>query len=416
MQFIMYLAAALLVAEVVAYGSDSGGNCIQSADEIVYSNKILLEYNFGFTEIGKKKETRYISKAGFRRVDSVYISNRENGAFDFLRKETDTLPKTYHDEDSLLMILKFKPNRIGFFTDTLRVVGTTYKTDTTIIYDTIVTVDTLVNVDTVFKRDTLIWKDVQLAFDTTTYNSPILLRGFSQVNIEAWAANVKGSFMEDSVVLKVTAKNINVFFDNYLQNRKFAYKFKFIINADLFYPTGFKIANLDNSQIIGSKLVLDLSGDDFEIDGTEKVIAEISGKLLLAQNLQSQIVLSDFRWNQDWIQTVMINGTLVADGMCFSKNSMIMMRDMEPELSINPNPAGETAELNIRTTEKGPFNIEIYNLYGRKVKSEGLSAYDGVFTNLKAYNIDLGGLSSGTYLMTVFTRFYMKTAVFTISK
>lgn len=414
MQFILFLAAVLLVAEIGAYGSDGGGNCIQSADEIVYSKKILLEYNFGFTEIGKKKETKYLSKAGFRRVDSIYISNRENGAFDFMHGYK--FPRRFPDEDSLLMYLYFKPNRIGYFTDTLRIIGTTYKTDTTITYDTIVTVDTMVNVDTVFKRDTLIWKDIHLSFDTTTYNSPILLRGFSLVNIEAWAANVKGSFMEDSVVLKVTAKNMNVFFDNYMQSRKFSYKFRFIINAELFYPTGFKIASLDNSQMIGSKLILDLSGDDFEIDGTEKVIAEISGKLLLAQNLQSQIVLSDFSWNQDWIQTVMINGSLVADGMCFSKNSMITMRDMEPELSINPNPAGETTELNIRTTEKGPFNIEIYNLYGRKVKSQGLSAYDGVFTNLKAYNIDLGELSSGTYLMTVYTRFYKKTTVFTICK
>lgn len=414
MQFIMSLAATFLVAVVVAFGSDSGDNCIQSADEIVYSKKILLEYNFGFTEIGKKKETKYLSKAGFRRVDSIYISNRENGAFDFMHGYK--FPRRFPDEDSLLMYLYFKPNRIGYFTDTLRIIGTTYKTDTTITYDTIVTVDTIVNADTVFKRDTLIWKDIHLSFDTTTYNSPILLRGFSLVNIEAWAANVKGSFMEDSVILKVTAKNMNVFFDNYMQNRKFSYKFRLSINADLFYPTGFKKASLDNNQMIGSKLVLDLSGDDFEIDGTEKVIAEISGKLLLAQNLQSQIVLSDFSWNLDWIQTVMINGTLVADGMCFSKNSMIMMRDMEPELSINPNPAGETTELNIKTTEKGPFNIEIYNLYGRKVKSRVLSAYDGVFTDLKAYNIDLSELSSGTYLMTVYTRFYKKTAIFTISK
>ncbi len=407
--------AAIVFAVSISLGRDVGGDLPKLTADTVFVTNVIAEHNFGFCEPNRKKERIFKSFVTFRRVDKIYMSYKSN-VFGF-QDSIKNYPVYFNDEDIFLMILNFQPKSNGFFEDTLRIVGTTFRKDTIVKYDTLISIDTIINNgDTSYVVNKKVMKDISFSLDSTVYDSPILLKGYSKLGMEVWADAVKASFDDDSVILRVTARNMAPIVDNYLQERKFNYSFSWSVNADLFYQTGIKYSYIKNSRIKDNRLLLTIEGSNLEIDGTEQVLAEISGKLLLSPVLFSQIIISDVEWNIPWMNTVITNGSLEAEGVCFSQNSRIMFQAKEPFIEIYPNPAGEKAEIEITTTEKGPFGIEIYNLLGRKIRSETLPVYNGEKTENKTYGIHLDGLSDGIYMLTLNTMFHTKTVLFSIQK
>ncbi len=130
------------------------------------------------------------------------------------------------------------------------------------------------------------------------------------------------------------------------------------------------------------------------------LLGSITGVVLHSDNFNNELKITNFEWSDTTIETEINNGWLKQEACVFDLSKMEVFQ--RAEMSVSPNPADGSTEIEIITGEKGNYELIISSLDGKKCYSESWRLEPGSTVVLRK-QIDLSTLSDGSYIITLRT-------------
>ncbi|MFP4368247.1 MAG: choice-of-anchor D domain-containing protein [Candidatus Kapaibacterium sp.] len=179
-----------------------------------------------------------------------------------------------------------------------------------------------------------------------------------------------------------------------------------LFNRSIFYPT-----DESNMEIIANQADLDdrlitVSASDRLITRADTLLGYLQGYTMLGNSQSTDLLIdiqsTDITTSEPVSEVAMQSGSLTIN-ICERGGPRLL--EFNPGgiiLSIEPNPAGNTAEAQVSVIEAGSHVLSIYNAGGEEVWRKEFSRAKG---GDKTYDfgLDISGLSSGIYFMRLQT-------------
>ena len=175
------------------------------------------------------------------------------------------------------------------------------------------------------------------------------------------------------------------------------------LDARVFYVRSIEKCNLKSMSISGEgKMTLKVFADSLLITSVSKDLAVLKGDILLGSEADSTILdIVDFAWTGSNINIEKSNGKILTYGVCVQDLRRLNKISKE-SLIIQPNPAEDFLEIEVRSAGFGKCELAIYNQQGEKKWSTAWSDNSGL-TDTKSFNPVISDLSSGIYLVRLVT-------------
>jgi len=196
-----------------------------------------------------------------------------------------------------------------------------------------------------------------------------------------------GSVGDDNFCLPLTSYLLNG--KNILINDSWRAQISF--DATAFTP------NAPNSgKIVNKRRIIDFDGNN-PIDINQSVSSQILGIVLLPDNWYNVLLLDSFIYNNPYITIVKHNGSLNIKNICQPNISHIQYI-RSTYLTINPNPADDHIRLNLTDAVQGTYLVEIFSLQGIKLSDFTWDTYE---RGNEEHLIDIKELSAGAYQLII---------------
>ena len=162
-----------------------------------------------------------------------------------------------------------------------------------------------------------------------------------------------------------------------------------------------------NSQDLPKMRTISIEGEAVNDTG---LLKDLPFTACLGNSVCTDIIIDTLIWQSNsHITTETENGTFCISNICPEGGiRLIDPNNKAALLSLTPNPAENTIELEFSLTEKSYTEISLYNILGNKVKtifSENVNIF-----NTRKIKADISDLSSGRYLLVFKTATVVETA------
>jgi|GEM_PF-3527379 len=211
------------------------------------------------------------------------------------------------------------------------------------------------------------------------------IKGIGTGEMFVWLPNVShevGSNICIPLFAKLTnKKNINI-------------KTKF--NCELKYDCTALLPQSNNSISLNDRIV-EFKNINISLSKDTSVIAELCGKVLLANEDTTPLRISEFELDNPYFEIKIKDGNLTMLGCAIDISRVIKLQ--QPEINIYPNPAGKELQIIVRIFEKTQVKIELINNLG--ITSSEI--FDGYMTSGEHF-IEFSPnyyISSGTYWVKI---------------
>ena len=152
------------------------------------------------------------------------------------------------------------------------------------------------------------------------------------------------------------------------------------------------------------------------------VITEIIGDVLLGQQDSTTVTLTSAAWQGTQYPITTADGRIVLTDVCYSGVTRYLLPTTIGFgiLSINPNPAKNTATFELGLLETGNASFELYDIFGQIVHSATWNippvSKGGTDAGRITHQVDVSNLPAGTYFSVVRTFSQRETKPFIITK
>jgi|GEM_PF-3221411 len=152
------------------------------------------------------------------------------------------------------------------------------------------------------------------------------------------------------------------------------------------------------------------------------VITEIIGDVLLGQQDSTTVTLTSAAWQGTQYPITTADGRIVLTDVCYSGVTRYLLPTTIGFgiLSINPNPAKNTATFELGLLETGNASFELYDIFGQIVHSATWNippvSKGGTDAGRITHQVDVRNLPAGTYFSVVRTFSQRETKPFIITK
>ncbi len=180
--------------------------------------------------------------------------------------------------------------------------------------------------------------------------------------------------------------------------------------ADMYMPVNINIGTFYDSYLDEDRRVLVIEGEDIIVSNRETTLAEIEGIILLGDQNETPLIISDFAYHSEFIDFTTINGRLRIGGMCFQDGSRVTLVKML-EAVISPNPGTGSVRIALNNCVEGNYEIKIFNLQGEIIKK--IQWTNGT-DDTKLLELDLTGTPTGVYRVSITGPFQQITYPITI--
>jgi hypothetical protein len=159
--------------------------------------------------------------------------------------------------------------------------------------------------------------------------------------------------------------------------------------AEIRYDATALIPN-ENFPIESGDRVITLSGNNIKFINNEIELGNFCGDVVLANKDVTPLRITQFKWNNANIDTILQNGSLTIMGLC--QRSIARIQIFNPvEFSIKQTIASNELEISTKNTTNEDI-LTIYSIIGIEM---------GNYICTKEMNIDVSGLSSGLYFVRI---------------
>lgn len=155
-----------------------------------------------------------------------------------------------------------------------------------------------------------------------------------------------------------------------LNNLSYTAEIRF--DSRYYLPNIITNGTIRKNDVENGERVLNIEGTASNINNNETILTEMIGLAMLGDKESIPLKLTNFIWSDTTLTINKINGSLVVTGVC--QQSLSMLKTFTKiNIEINPNPAGDEAEITITSEEKGSLNINVYSVQGMKLESKDIS-------------------------------------------
>jgi hypothetical protein len=159
--------------------------------------------------------------------------------------------------------------------------------------------------------------------------------------------------------------------------------------AEIRYDATALIPN-ENFPIESGDRVITLSGNNIKFINNEIELGNFCGDVVLANKDVTPLRITQFKWNNANIDTILQNGSLTIMGLC--QRSIARIQIFNPvEFSINQTIVSSELEISTKNTTNDDI-LTIYSIIGIEMGSYFCS---------EQMNIDISGLGSGVYFVRI---------------
>jgi len=326
---LIYILISIFLIQVYIYQVLCQENDFEFLLNETFINKNLDNYNsilsfegidFGFVQIGNSDiKNIYITNNGINNfeIKSVRISGREGTTFSIMT--TYSYPKIVGPGEKVKYEIQFAPILPQNFLDSL-----------------------------------LIFVSHPVQF---VYSIP--LSGASIIENIVWTPDTAAviGVSEFKLPIKVQNTNKDIFISG------LSYRLIISFDAALFYPIGVSKGKIEKNEIFNGQRILTISDDNISLYGTEQLLTEIIGYILLGNNNKTIINIQDIIWDKNWIHPNSKNGELYTYGLCGNTINQIKLKE-DSDIKINPNPANQIINIHLNTNENGILDVQIFSVTG----------------------------------------------------
>jgi len=142
-------------------------------------------------------------------------------------------------------------------------------------------------------------------------------------------------------------------------NDTLSYNAEIRFDASALYP-------YDTYPIIAGDWVIKLSGNNILFNNNEIELGNFCGVVLLANQDNTPLRITNFAWNNTNIEKTIIDGSLTVKGIC--QPDLARIRLFTPlQLQIIPNPSNELSVISYKLSEEGNVKLTLVSLLGQEV-------------------------------------------------
>jgi hypothetical protein len=140
-----------------------------------------------------------------------------------------------------------------------------------------------------------------------------------------------------------------------------------------------------------------LEGEDILVSNRETTLAELEGIVLLGNQNETSLIISDFAYRSEFIDFTAINGRLLIGGLCFQDGSRVQLLKLL-EANISPNPVHGSIRIALNNCIEGNYILTIYNMQGQEIKTV---KWTNGKESIKILEMDLSDLPIGVYRISI---------------
>ena len=356
-----YFYLVLLLYPLLAYSTGKNDYEINKIDklkkDIILDN--LDEINFGLVLSGDSVvRTIWLTNNSIEdvEIDKLYVAGLSGNAFSV--NSSPLIPVILKKGEKLKINIKFTPKIIKEFSDSL-----------------------IINFIYPFP-----------------YKHTIYLSGASQVKHLIWISDTSAVLGGNHMKLPVKIKFLDVF-EIY---HKYSYTLKVSFDASVFNPIDVTKGTIISNDIINGRRVLVIQDAGITLYNYPNVLTEIIGEALLGENSFTTIEILNFYWNEPWIIPIPSNSKLYVSQPCQSVLNQVQLFPNQ-SIKIYPNPAIESANLEVMFPENGAYNFQIFSLNGQLKINDSFN--NVMLTKTTKFNIpiDLTDFTTGAYYIIINT-------------
>jgi hypothetical protein len=148
-------------------------------------------------------------------------------------------------------------------------------------------------------------------------------------------------------------------------------------------------------QKVGNEIQINLQNQELKIGTENKVIGEICGGVMLANQRTTDLIIKEFTTINPYLDIETQNGSLTIDG-CIIDLSRINIFD-PLNIMMMPNPASEEITLQIKSPDASLCKIVFYNYVGMEMLSKEQSLNNG----MNEMKIGTQELTNGLYAIRI---------------
>ena len=167
--------------------------------------------------------------------------------------------------------------------------------------------------------------------------------------------------------------------------------------ADMYLPTESYISTIEDFFLEDNQRVLIIEGDDIVVSNQETTLAELEGTILLGDQNETPLIISDFAYRSEFIDFTTINGRLLIGGLCFQDGSRVTLMKLL-EAVISPNPVDGAIKVALNNCTEGNYTITIFNMQGQEIKT---IKWTNGKDKTKLIELDLSDLPAGVYSVSI---------------
>jgi len=167
--------------------------------------------------------------------------------------------------------------------------------------------------------------------------------------------------------------------------------------ADMYLPTSSILGVIDDFYLEDEQRVIVIEGEDIVVSNRETTLAELEGIVLLGDQNETPLIISDFAYRSEFIDFTTINGRLLIGGLCFQDGSRVTLMKLL-EAIISPNPANGAIKVELNNCMEGSYVLTIYNMPGQEIRT---IKWTNGKDKSKVLELDLSDLPAGVYRLSI---------------
>jgi hypothetical protein len=167
--------------------------------------------------------------------------------------------------------------------------------------------------------------------------------------------------------------------------------------ADMYLPTSSILGVIDDFYLEDDQRVLVIEGEDIVVSNKETILAELEGIILLGDQNETPLIISDFAYRSEFIDFTTINGRLLISGLCFQDGSRVTLMKLI-EAVISPNPVTGSVKVELNNCIEGSYILTIYNTQGQEIRT---IKWKNGKDKSKILELDLSDLPAGVYRLSI---------------
>ncbi|MBM2815084.1 MAG: hypothetical protein HW421_1846 [Ignavibacteria bacterium] len=220
------------------------------------------------------------------------------------------------------------------------------------------------------------------------------LRGAGTADILAWLPELTGEVGQLNLEVPLYAKITNTRQLNL--NRDFHAEVRYDYTA--LKPEQVQPNGVTNLGVLGKENGMEFNGTNV-FTNSEQKIGSFFGDVMLALQDTTPLLLKKFEIQDTLLNIKIIDGSFILQPVC--KTSLRRITTFEKvKMSVQPNPAGDAAEVRITGSEQGAFSLNIYTIEGIKIGTyEFTNEQNKIFE--KKFQINTEKYSSGIYFIVL---------------